>query len=125
MAQGERSGRLAIGLSPRRVLVIAAIFIIGYFGVAIIGNALNRYELTRDQDRLRAEIAALERQQRRLDALRTYMQTDEFIERAARDEGLARPGDTSVVVVSATQSPAPEPRPGSPWWERYFGSERP
>jgi cell division protein FtsB len=121
MAHGER-GRFAAGLSPRRVLIVAAIFIIGYFSIAIVGNAINRYELARDQDRLRNEIAALQSQQQRLDALRTYMQTDEFIERMARDEGLVRPGDTPVMVAAPTPTGSSSSGAVGPWWERYFGS---
>ena len=124
MAPGQRSGRPAIGLSPRRVLIIAAFFIIGYFGVAIVGNALNRYELMREEERLRRDLATLQTQQRRLEALRAYMLTDEFIERAAREEGLARPGDTSVIVVAPTPTPGASDRPPGAWWERYFGPER-
>src|SRR5690349_4828825 len=120
MAHGER-GRFAAGLSPRRVLIVAAIFIIGYFSIAIVGNAINRYELARDQDRLRNEIAALQSQQQRLDALRTYMQTDEFIERMARDEGLVRPGDTPVMVAAPTPTGSSSSGSVGPWWERYFG----
>ncbi|MBI2761388.1 MAG: septum formation initiator family protein [Chloroflexi bacterium] len=120
MAQGEH-GRLAAGLSPRRVLIVAAIFIVGYFGITIAGNAVTRHDLARDQERLRQEISALEQQQRRLDALREYMKTDEFIERAARDEGLVRPGDIAVVVAAPTP-PGGTPVPFTgPWWERYFG----
>ncbi len=122
MAQGERSGWLAAGLGPRRVLVAASVFIIAYFGVSIAGNAVTHYELGRDQDRLRQEIAALERQQRRLEALKTYMQTDEFIERAARDQGLIRPGDTAV-LVSAPLAATPAAGFDGPWWERYFRPE--
>lgn len=124
MARGERGGRLAAGLSPRRVLAVAAVFIVGYFGVSIVGNAITRYELHQREQGLRAEIADLESQQQRLNALRAYMQSDEFIERSAREQGLVRPGDTAVVVVAPSPATAPEIAPGAPWWERYFGAER-
>ena len=124
MGRGERGGRRMVGLSPRRVLIIAAAFIIAYFGVSIVGNALTRYELTREQQQLREEIVTLEAHQRRLDALRAYMQTDEFIERAARDEGLVRPGDISVVVVAPTPAPSSDGASSGPWWERYFTPDR-
>ncbi len=120
MAQAERSRFSAPG--PRRVLLVAAIFISGYLGVAIIGNAVNRYELTRTQERLAREIETLEAQQRRLEALRAYMQTDEFIERAAREEGLVRPGDTAVAVSAPSPATTPAPVTG-PWWERYFAND--
>ena len=125
MPQGERRGRLAAGLSPGRILIVAAVFIIAYFGVSIAGNALTRYELAREQRRLRQEIAALEAQQRRLDALRAYMQTDEFIERAAREEGLVRPGDTVVLVVAPTRTATAQASPGGSWWKRYFDPGQP
>lgn len=122
MAQADR-GWLAAGLSPRRILIIAALFIIAYFGFAIFGNAIQRYELDREQRQLKQEITELGEQQQRLEALRAYMLTDEFIERAAREQGLARPGDTSVVVVAPTPEAARQYKPGAPWWERYFGNE--
>jgi cell division protein FtsL len=121
MAQADR-GRLAAGLTPRKILIVAALFIIAYFGFAIFGNAIQRYELDREQRQLGQEIAALEEQQRRLEALRAYMLTDEFIERAAREQGLARPGDTSVIVVAPTPEADRQYKPGAPWWERYFGN---
>lgn len=122
MSRREYGLWLASGLHPRRVLIIAVGFVVAYFGVAIVGNAINRYQLERHAARLRAEIAALEVQQQRLEALRTYMQTDEFIERMARDEGLVMPGDTVVLVTAPAPSPTPPPSPTGPWWERYFGA---
>lgn len=124
MAQGERSGWLASGLGPRKILIVSAFFIVCYFGVSIVNNALQRYELEQQQERLRQEIYSLERQQRRLDALKTYMQSDEFIERAGRDQGLIYPGDTPVFISAPTPMAAGAPRSG-PWWERYFGPPAP
>jgi cell division protein FtsB len=124
MAKGEWSGRLGAGLNPRRMLLVASLFIIGYFGVSIVGNAVTRYQLDRQQEELRREIAALREQQRRLEALRAYMQSDEFIERSARDLGLVRPGDTAVVVSAPTPAAVATVPPGLPWWERYFREPR-
>jgi cell division protein FtsB len=123
VAQEDRGNWLAAGLSPRRVLVVAALFIIAYFGVSIVGNAITRHELAREQERLQADIERLEAQQAQLDALRTFMQSDEFIERAARDQGLVRPGDTSVIVVAPTAAATAAASVTGPWWERYFGDD--
>ena len=123
MAAAERGVRWGMGLNPRRVLIVAAIFIIAYFVVSMVGNSFARYELDQEQQRLRAEIVSLEEQQRQLDALRAYMHSDEFIERAARDQGLVRPGDISVVVVAPTPAGARAAPAGRPWWARYFGVE--
>jgi cell division protein FtsL len=125
MAQRDRSGKLLAGLSPRRVLLVAAVFIIGYFAVSIAGNAVTQYQLTRDQDQLRRQIATLEAQQRDLDALRAYMQTDEFVEHAAHEQGLVRPGETSAVILAPTPAATPRPPADGMWWMRYFGSRSP
>ncbi len=120
----ERSGRLTASLNPRRVLVIAAVFIVGYFGVSIVGNSITRYEQHQHHARLRSEIARLEVQQSKLNALRAYMESDEFIERSGREQGLVRPGDIAVMVAARGQPPAPVVAAGAPWWERYFGAEQ-
>lgn len=122
MAEPERATRTGWGWDPQKVLLVAAVFIIAYFIISIAGNAVTRYEINHRQEHLRREIAALEAQQARLAALKRYMESDEFVERAARDQGLVRPGDTVVIVVAPTPSPDAGPPPGSPWWERYFES---
>src|SRR5258708_3233895 len=121
MAQGERSGRRVTGLSPQVVLIVAAFFIICYFGVSIVNNALHRYELDRQQVQMRQQIQSLETQKGRLDALRSYMQSDEFVERAGRAEGLIFPGDVPVFVSAPAPTPTAATGPTGPWWERYFG----
>lgn len=121
MAQGERHGWLTAGLGPRTILVVSAFFIVCYFGVSIVNNAVDRYELDREQDRLRNQLQSLESQQRRLDALKNYMQSDEFIERAGRDQGLIFPGDTPVFITAPTPSTGTVSSFSGPWWERYFG----
>ncbi|MFN8557814.1 MAG: septum formation initiator family protein [Dehalococcoidia bacterium] len=74
---------------------------------------------------MRRDIAALEARRQRLDALRAYMESDEFVERAARQQGMVRPGDVPFIVSAPeTGAPADLP-PGSPWWERYFAPQRP
>lgn len=122
MARREGNGRSIAGLSAQRAMAVAAVFILLYFGVAIIGNAVHRYELAREQRQLEAEIATLQTREQWLVALRDYMQTDEFIERAARDAGLVRPGDIAVAVVAPTRPPEARTLPGV-WWERYFEPE--
>jgi hypothetical protein len=47
----------------------------------------------------RAQVAALERERRRLDARLEVARTDEFVEREARRLGLVRPGERLFVVT--------------------------
>ena len=118
----RRHGRLSIGLSPVQILIVSAVFIVLYFGVSAAGNSYNDQQLKREQSHLEREIRDLAYQRQRVDALRTYMQTDEFIERSGRDIGLVRPGDTAVVVSGPPSTTPPSVDGERPWYERYFGN---
>ena len=118
MAAGERSWR-ATGFTSRRVMIVAALFIVGYFGLSIASNALPDLRLSRQETALRAEIRRLEEREARLQALRSYMESDEFVEAVARENGFVRPGEIAVVQLG----PGAEPealKPGDPWWYRYL-----
>lgn len=118
MVTGER-GWIVPGFTPRRVLIVAALFIVAYFGLLIASNALTHHRVAQDEAALRGEIAALQRREARLQALRDYMQSDVFIEAAARENGLVRPGETAVVMVGSDDADAGL-QPGDPWWYRYL-----
>lgn len=118
MAVGER-GWIVPGFTPKRVLVAAALFIVAYFGLLIASNALTHHRVTQDEAALHREIAALQRRDGRLQALRAYMQTDAFIEAAARENGLVRPGEIAVVTLG-TDGRGIDLQPGDPWWYRYL-----
>ena len=120
MIDGGRDSRTVAGFTPRRVMIVAALFIVGYFGVLIASNAITHYRLAREEAALREEITTLQRRQARLAALHTYMQSDAFIEAAARENGLVRPGEIAVVQVAPAAGETPALRPGDPWWHRYF-----
>jgi cell division protein FtsB len=118
MAAGER-GWIVPGFTPKRVLVVAALFVVAYFGLLIASNALIQQRVAQDEAALRREIGALQRREARLQALRDYMHTDAFIEAAARENGLVRPGETAVVILGADDTGA-HLQPGDPWWYRYL-----
>ncbi|HZQ38392.1 MAG TPA: septum formation initiator family protein [Dehalococcoidia bacterium] len=109
----------ALGLTPARLMLIAAGFVSVYFGFSIVGNYVHQYQLDRDRAQLRAQIQVEQTRYARLDALRQWMQSDAFIEAMARHDGLVKPGDHPIVV----SAPAPSATPGAAddWWERYFG----
>lgn len=90
---------------------------------------------------LRAEIAAVERQNQSLRDLIAYRQSDNYIVAAAKRElGLIEPGDIQIVLTGFPPPPAPaaasigdltpepsppEPSPGSnlrEWWKILSGS---
>ena len=121
MAAGDRGSWRATGFTPRRVMIVAALFIVGYFGVSIASNAITHVRLARQETALRQEIGALERREARLQALRGYMESDAFVEAVARENGLVRPGEVAVVTVSSGRVVESEAlQPGDPWWFRYL-----
>ena len=104
----------------RIVLGLTAV-IIGYFLVTGATTALRTSRLSEREDRLEADIAGLQQRYERLEALRQYLGSDEYIEAAAREQlGLVREGETSIVVISAAPSPTPEPdqpEEDELWWQ--------
>ena len=105
--------------TARIVLVITAVAIT-YFLIAAVLGAVRSYQLQQREDRLRSEIAELHGRYERLDALKAYLNSDEFIESAAREQlGLVRPGETGFITISSQPAPTPasgEPRPEL-WWD--------
>ena len=114
------------GLSLTRVAVLGAALVVGYLLFTAAGDALLSRRLDQEQQRFEREIAQLERQQAELQAIRDYLQRDEYIEGVARRVlGLVRPGETLVVVSSTapiTPTPGPLPDQTTPlWWEYLYG----
>ena len=102
------------------MLAVTAV-IVGYFLVTGATTALQSRQLSEREDRLQAETSDLQQRYQRLEALRQYLNSDEYIETVAREElGLVRPGETSIVVIPTVASPTPKPGEGADsdlWWE--------
>ena len=97
------------------------VLILGYFLVTGATTALRASRLGDREDRLEAEIAGLQQRYQRLEALRQYLGSDEYIEAVAREQlGLVSEGETSIVVIPTAPSPTPDPdQPGEDelWWQ--------
>ncbi len=113
-------------LSLTRVVILLAVIVVGYFVFSAIGDTLRSRQLDQDHHDLQVEIADLERQALELEAIREYLQTDDYIEGVARHVlGLVRPGET-LVIVSTNATPTPSPADGrsgdehSRWWEQIY-----
>ncbi len=106
------TGRLVLGVSA---------IIVGYFLVTGATAALRSSHLGEREDRLKAEITEIEQRYERLEALREYLSSDEYIEAVAREQlGLVREGETGIAVISAAPSPTPgaeSPEESELWWE--------
>jgi len=109
-------------------LILAGYFLVGFGKVALVGHQLRNSKAA-----LQAEVAALEQDVADLEAEKAFVQTDEYIEQAAREEfKMSRPGDQVVVplfeddeVISSQQAPQSAPpaltEPWRAWWALFFG----
>lgn len=111
-------------------LIVAGYFIFAFGRVALVG-----YQLRNTKATLQAEVSALEAKVAELESRKTFIQTDEYIEQAAREEyKMSRPGDQVIVPIfreeddtgGAKEESAPEelsvPQPQEPWeaWRDLF-----
>ena len=106
---------------PRRrrltplLLFFGALALVGYFVFTAMDGVVNTNALDERVANLQGEIDEFEWQADQLEALVSFLDSDEYIERVAREElGLVRVGEEAFAI----QSPL---RPGvsilrSPWW---------
>ena len=74
------------------------------FLVAFAGKALQNYQLNEEAKALRLEVEELQREKSELEGTRAFVQTDAYVEKAAREElHWSKPDEIYLVVV-----PAPE-----------------
>ncbi len=108
-------------ISSSRVVLGLTVVIVGYFLVMGATTALRSRQLSEREGRIEAEIAALHERYERLEALRDYLGSDEYIEAVAREQlGLVREGESSIVVIPAAPSATPVsggPTESELWWE--------
>lgn len=105
------------------ILLVPAILIAGYLAFTSGRYVVHNYQLSNDEQTLRAEIRELDRDREQLTAIRDYLESDEYLEDVARRVlGLVRPGETLVVVSGseAASSEAAPVTPGARWWENLY-----
>ncbi len=112
-------GRLqAVGITWTRLALVAAAVISVYFGFAIVGNSVHQYQLDRQNAQLQQQVKQEQTRNAQLQALKQWMQSDDFIVQMARDQGLALPGDNTILVAAPSATPQPNSSDG--WWQRYI-----
>lgn len=100
-------------------MAVAAIVAV-YFLVAGAFNAVRSHNLRQQEDQLRIEIHDLQTRYQRLEALKEYLNSDEYIEAVAREQlGLVREGEIGFVAISSVPAPTPGPGRSEPelWWD--------
>jgi cell division protein FtsB len=110
-------------------IIGAALLAAVYLAFTTGSYVLHYYQLRNEERELKTEIAQLAAEQEQLNAVRDYLQSDEYVEDVARRTlGLVRPGETLVIVSGTSPTPAPTPDaaastpiPGDDdWWKALF-----
>jgi cell division protein FtsB len=105
------------------LIVAGALLIVGFLALSTARNVVRHYQLREEERDLRAELRQLDADAEQLAAVRTYLESDEYIEDVARRVlGLVKPGETLVIVAGAQSAPTPAvaPSAGGPWWKKLF-----
>ena len=99
------------------VFAIAAVAVV-YFVVTGTMQFVNSHRLAQEESRLEATIDDLQGQYHRLSQLREYLDSDEFVEAAARQQlGMRRVGEANIVAVfNPPTEEASEPTSEELWW---------
>jgi cell division protein FtsB len=104
-------------------MLLGVLLAVVYFIFAAVSNGVQTHRLHQDEANLRQEIEQLKEDHRQLSGLHEYLNSDEYIESAARHHlGLVRPGETPITVLPQQNEEQEEPpdSSGGPWWERYL-----
>jgi len=122
------------GLLVNRVFILLAIPLLAYLSFATVRKAMEVYQLNQQASQIRQEITQLKDRNAELRRQAEYLQSPEYVEKAAREQlGLVRPGDIPLVLVypsgkepPAEPAAAPPPSRSSPppnwqrWWSFFF-----
>ena len=106
--------------APRRrltplLLFFLALAVVGYFDFTAVDGVVNNNGLEMQIATLEDEIAELGWQADQLSALVGYLDSDEYIERIAREAlGFVRVGEESFAVEAPPRTGLPITR--TPWW---------
>jgi cell division protein DivIC len=108
------------GVSSHRAILLVTTLVVAYFLITAGVHEVRSHQLRQQEDRLRSEIAQIEQRHQRLQALREYLNSDEYIESVAREQlGLVREGETGFIAISTRPSATPAPGEPQPelWWD--------
>lgn len=108
-----------LGLSRTRLVVAACLVVAAYFMYTGVAGAVRNHQLAQSRDEALRQIEILEDEKAYLEAVRTYVASDTYVEQQARRQlGYVREGEIPFVVISP--KPEPEAGDGTKWWQRLF-----
>jgi len=87
-------------LTPRFWVIVGTAFFI-YMSFSYVTNFVQIWRIEQQIRRIEEEISRAEARNEELRRELAYLQSDEYIERIAREElGLVRPGETAVIIAT-------------------------
>ena len=107
-------------MSSGRIILLVTSLVVAYFLITAALGGVRSYQLHQREGRLHGEIRELQSRYERLEAFREYLNSDEYVEAAAREQlGLVRQGETGIIAIASQPSPTPAPDDPRPelWWD--------
>lgn len=103
------------------IIIGLGVFVAGRMGV----NVWKLYKAGDKVEIARKELAQAQAEQEKLKGQLEYVQSDEFVEREAREKlGLGKPGEEVVIVPTVPPVPSVSQSGGEPnwykWWKLYI-----
>ena len=106
-------------LSSAKIIFGITALIVVYFLVTFAGSYFRARQADNEVSQLQSQIDGMSGQYDRLQALEQYLQSDDYVEKAAREQlGLVKPGEIGIIALPTQPSPTPAPgAAGDNWWQ--------
>lgn len=105
-------------LTPTRVILACTALAVTYFLVTGALSAVRSHQLRQDEAVLRGQVQDLQERYSKLEAISGYLNSDEYIEKVAREQlGLVGEGEPGIVAVPDGPVPQNSQQSDSLWWE--------
>lgn len=99
-------GRRRWRVTPRFWSLLVAVFAL-YMSISYVTGFLQIWRVQKEIARVRAQIEAIEAHNQALREELAYLESDEYIEKVAREElGLVMPGETAVILSAPEREEA-------------------
>ena len=109
-------------LTHRRVAFLLCACLALYFGVGVVGNGIQGYNLNQEQRQLQRDIASYQEQHLLIQGLVEYMRSSDYVEYIARrDLGMVMPGEPHIVVISPEADRTAADTTATRWWQTLLG----
>ncbi len=95
-----QNGKRRLPNPPADIMAVLAAIVAVFFLLAFGGKAVEAYRVQRYNAMLRAELAALQEEQKSLEARLQYVQTAEYVEKVVREQyKWVKHGETLVIPI--------------------------